>query len=192
MRTLVRLAPAVALATALAGPVAAQQPSPSAQPSVSGQPSYTSPSQTQPHQTQQPSAWPSQQGGQPSLQQPQAAPSRPGFTIASDSLIGTKVFDQQGKQVGEISKLMIDAQQGKVAAAVVKQGGALGMGAREISVPWEALNLQRGQNQELIVSMQQQFLEQAPSASPRGQDGEQRDRMQDRQQERQQQQDRKQ
>jgi sporulation protein YlmC with PRC-barrel domain len=89
-----------------------------------------------------------------------------GVTIASDSLVGTKVRDAQGKELGEISRLMIDAKQGKIAAAVIKQGGTLGMGAKEISVPWEGLTLQRGQNQELVVTMQQEYLEQAPAASP--------------------------
>ena len=103
-----------------------------------------------------------------------------GVTIASDSLVGTKVRDAQGKDIGEISRLMIDAKQGKVAAAIIKQGGALGMGAKEISVPWEGLTLQRGQNQELVVTMQQQYLEQAPSASPSS--GQQRQQDQQRKQ----------
>jgi sporulation protein YlmC with PRC-barrel domain len=112
--------------------------------------------QPQPQQTPQP--------------QPQQTPSpqagQPAFTIAADSLVGTKVRDAQGKEIGEISRLMIDAKQGKVAAAIIKQGGALGMGGKEISVPWESLTLQRGQNQQLVVTLQQPLLEQAPSASP--------------------------
>jgi sporulation protein YlmC with PRC-barrel domain len=86
--------------------------------------------------------------------------------IASDSLVGTTVKDAQGKDIGEISKLLIDASQGKVAAAIIRQGGKLGMGGKEISVPWEALRLQRGQNQQLVVTMPQPVLEQAPSGSP--------------------------
>ena len=99
-------------------------------------------------------------------QQPPPATTSPGLTVASDSLVGTEVRDAQGKVIGKISGLMIDARQGKIAAALIKQGGALGMGGKEISVPWDGLTLQRGQNQELVVTMQQQYLEQAPSASP--------------------------
>jgi sporulation protein YlmC with PRC-barrel domain len=146
MRTFVRLAPVAALAGLIAAPVAAQQPPPS-------------PTQPPPYTTQQPS--PGQSTSPPSGQ-----PMSGGVTIASDSLVGTKVRDAQGKELGEISRLMIDAKQGKIAAAVIKQGGTLGMGAKEISVPWEGLTLQRGQNQELVVTMQQEYLEQAPAASP--------------------------
>jgi sporulation protein YlmC with PRC-barrel domain len=88
------------------------------------------------------------------------------LTVASDSLVGTKVRDAQGQDVGEISKLMIDVKQGKVMSAMIKQGGSLGMGGKEISVPWETLAIQRGQNQELVATMQQPLLDQAPSASP--------------------------
>lgn len=100
-------------------------------------------------------------------QQPQPAQQQQaGLMVASDSLIGTKVVDAQGKEIGSISKLLIDAKQGKVTAALIRQGGTLGMGAKEISVPWDALTLQRGQDQQLVVTMQQQMLEQTPAASP--------------------------
>jgi sporulation protein YlmC with PRC-barrel domain len=103
-----------------------------------------------------------QQTAQPDQSTPAA------LTIASDSLLGTKVFDRDGKEVGTISKLMIDARQGKITSAIIKHGGRLGMGGKEISVPWDGLQLQRGQNQDLAVTMQQQFLEQAaPSQAER-------------------------
>jgi sporulation protein YlmC with PRC-barrel domain len=104
---------------------------------------------------------PSSQGG-PSSQVGQSG----ALTVASDSLVGTKVWDTQGKEVGQISKLLVDVQGGKIASVMVKQGGSLGMGGKELLVPWEALKIQRGQNQELVATMQQPLLEQAPSASP--------------------------
>jgi Spy/CpxP family protein refolding chaperone len=76
-----------------------------------------------------------------------------GIAIASDSLLGTSV--------------------------IISQGGTLGMGGKEISVPWESLKLQRAQDQRLVVTMQGQMLEQAPqperqqgqpAASPSGGD----------------------
>jgi sporulation protein YlmC with PRC-barrel domain len=101
---------------------------------------------------------------------PAIAPS-PGIAIASDSLIGTMVKDQQGKDIGKISKLLIDPSGGKVSSIIVSQGGTLGMGGKEISVPWDSLKLQQGQDQRLVVTMQGQILEQAqPAASPSGGD----------------------
>lgn len=85
------------------------------------------------------------------------------LTVASDSLLGTTVRDSQGKDIGEVSKLMIDASGGQVTSVIIRQGGTLGMGGKEISVPWDALQLQRGQDQKLIVTMQQELLQQAPT-----------------------------
>jgi sporulation protein YlmC with PRC-barrel domain len=97
---------------------------------------------------------------------PAAGPST-GIAIASDSLIGTMVKDQQGQDIGKISKLMIDPSGGKVSSVIVSQGATLGMGGKEIAVPWESLKLQQGQDQRLVVTMQGQILEQAqPAASP--------------------------
>lgn len=84
------------------------------------------------------------------------------LTIASDSLLGTKVRDAQGKDIGEVSKLMIDATEGKVMSVIIQQGGTLGMGAKEVSVPWDALKLQRGQDQQLVVTLQQEMLQPTP------------------------------
>ena len=101
-------------------------------------------------------------------QQPAPSQSTPaqGLTIASDSLLGTKVFDRDGKEFGELSKLMIDARQGKITQAIIKHGGRLGMGGKEVAVPWEALQLQQGRDQGLVITMQQQFLDQVPPSQP--------------------------
>jgi sporulation protein YlmC with PRC-barrel domain len=84
--------------------------------------------------------------------------------IASDSLVGIKVRDSQGKEIGAVSKLLIDARQGKVTSVIISRGGTLGMGAKEMSVPWEALKLQRDQDQHLVVTMDQPILDRAPQS----------------------------
>lgn len=117
-----------------------------------------------------------QPGTQPQSQQTQPgqpAGAQGGITIASDSLLGTTVRDAQGKDVGEVSKLMIDASGGKVVSVIIRQGGTLGMGAKEISVPWDALKLQRGQDQQLVVTMQQEMLPPTPAAQQEQQQREQ-------------------
>jgi sporulation protein YlmC with PRC-barrel domain len=90
-----------------------------------------------------------------------------GIAIASDSLLGTTVKNQQGKDIGKISKLMIDPNEGKVTSVIISSGGTLGMGGKEMSLPWDALKLQRGQDQQLVVTMQREMLDQAPQAEPR-------------------------
>jgi sporulation protein YlmC with PRC-barrel domain len=110
----------------------------------------------------------------------QSGEAQSGVTIASDSLVGTEVRDSQGKEVGEVSKLLIDPKEGKVTSVIIKQGGTLGMGGKEVSVPWDALKIQQGQDQRPVVTMQRDLLEQAPAASPAtgGQDQSQQDQQQ--------------
>ena len=50
--------------------------------------------------------------------------------IPSDRVEGTAVRRSSGEKVGEIKRVMIDKTSGKVAYAVMKFGGFLGMGER--------------------------------------------------------------
>jgi sporulation protein YlmC with PRC-barrel domain len=90
-----------------------------------------------------------------------------GIAIASDSLIGTTVKDQQGNDIGEVRKLMIDPTGGTVTSVIITRGGTFGMGAKEMSLPWDALRLQRGEGHRLVVTLQREMLEQAPQGQPR-------------------------
>jgi sporulation protein YlmC with PRC-barrel domain len=100
--------------------------------------------------------WAQQSSPEP---RPPAARSVP--QVTSDSLVGTTVRDAQGKDIGQVSQLLIDAKDGKVTSVIIKRGGAFGFGGKDMSVPWEALKLQRDQD-KLVVTMQQDMLEQAP------------------------------
>jgi sporulation protein YlmC with PRC-barrel domain len=88
-----------------------------------------------------------------------------GLTITSDSLLGTKVRNAEGKEIGQVSKLLIDPKDGRITSVLITRGGVLGIGGKEVSVPWDALKVQRDQ-QQVVITMQQEMLEQAPSASP--------------------------
>jgi sporulation protein YlmC with PRC-barrel domain len=112
---------------------------------------------------------------QPSQEQTQSPGTQPGgaqtgqsgLQITSDSLVGTDVRDAEGKEIGEVSQLMIDAKEGKVTSVIIKQGGAMGFGGKDVSVPWNALKVQRDQD-KVVVTVQREMLEQAePAASPR-------------------------
>lgn len=143
MRSVIGLAVASALAgLPFSGAVAQQTQAPAQQTQGSQAPT--------PQQQQGPSGTPGAQATGASVQ------------IASDSLVGTKVRDSEGKDIGAVSKLLIDARDGKVTSVIISHGGTLGMGAKEMSVPWEALKLQRGQDQQLVVTMEQPILDRAP------------------------------
>jgi sporulation protein YlmC with PRC-barrel domain len=110
---------------------------------------------------------PSQEQTQsPGTQSGGAQSGQAGIQITSDSLVGTDVRDSEGKEIGEVSQLMIDPKEGKVTSVVIKQGGAMGFGGKDVSVPWNALKIQRDQD-KVVVTVQREMLEKTePAASP--------------------------
>jgi sporulation protein YlmC with PRC-barrel domain len=64
--------------------------------------------------------------------------------IESDQIQGTAVYDANGKQIGTITRLVIEKVSGHVAYAVTSFGGFLGLGAEIHSIPWEQLHYDTG------------------------------------------------
>lgn len=60
--------------------------------------------------------------------------------IESDRVEGTAVYDQGGKRIGTVERVMIDKLSGHVAYAVMSFGGFFGVGADEYAVPWRMLD----------------------------------------------------
>ncbi|MBN3760544.1 PRC-barrel domain-containing protein [Burkholderia sp. Ac-20365] len=61
--------------------------------------------------------------------------------MAASSLEGTKVITADGEHVGKISDIMLDVRSGRIAYAVLSEGGFLGMGTALHAIPWSALTL---------------------------------------------------
>lgn len=61
--------------------------------------------------------------------------------MAAATLEGTKVFSADGQHVGKISEIMLDVRGGRIAYAVLAEGGFLGVGATLHAIPWNALTL---------------------------------------------------
>jgi sporulation protein YlmC with PRC-barrel domain len=88
-----------------------------------------------------------------------------GVLVDANAIVGATVR-AQGKDVGKVERLMLDPKDGRVRTVVVQQGGTLGMGGKSISMPWESIKV--GQDGgSIIVTAEQQMLDQAPAASPR-------------------------
>jgi sporulation protein YlmC with PRC-barrel domain len=115
------------LATALAGaPALAQTPPQPGSPGVAQPPSA---------QQQPPSA--QRQGAQQALK-PLAKPG-PNHMLSSD-LEDTTVYGANNEAIGEISDVLID-RNGKVVAVIIGVGGFLGIGEKDVAVPFEALEI---------------------------------------------------
>ena len=88
-----------------------------------------------------------------------------GVLVDANAIVGATVR-AQGKDIGKVDRLMLDPKDGRVRTVVVQQGGTLGVGGKSVSLPWEAVKVAQDGGR-IVVTAEQQMLEQAPAASPR-------------------------
>jgi sporulation protein YlmC with PRC-barrel domain len=82
--------------------------------------------------------------------------------MAAATLDGTKVMSSDGEHVGKISDIMLDVRNGRIAYAVLSEGGFLGMMWSNLhAIPWSALTLDTDQKC-LFVDITAQRLKEEP------------------------------
>jgi len=98
-------------------------------------------------------------------------PSQPGTQIDSKSLVGSTVRGEDGKELGRVANLMIDAADGKVSAVVITIGRVLGvggtgitLGGKDVTVPWSSIRLVRDQ-QNVVVTLVQPMMPKVEGSS---------------------------
>jgi len=81
----------------------------------------------------------------------------------SGDIIGTRIKNAEGKDIGEIDRLMIDPSSGKISHVVVGVGGFLGVGEKKVVVPWSDLKVGAAHDgKKAMITMDQAKLESAP------------------------------
>jgi hypothetical protein len=132
---------ATAIAAALAVPAFAQQPA--------ANPGMTSPSSAQ----------------QSSSQSTGFVKSQSGNEWRGSKLIGASVYGPDNASIGEINDVIIGSD-GSIKAAVIGVGGFLGVGQKDVAVPFDALNVTRTPDSNSInkitVSYTKDQLKSAP------------------------------
>jgi sporulation protein YlmC with PRC-barrel domain len=78
--------------------------------------------------------------------------------IPTTTIKGSKVVNVKEEHLGMIEELIIDAEKGKIAYAVLSFGGFLGIGNKLFPIPWEALELNR---YDYILKIDKSVLEKA-------------------------------
>lgn len=74
--------------------------------------------------------------------------SKPGNAFHSSDLVGSKVKNREdGKDIGSISNLIID-ENGQIVAVVVGVGGFLGMGQKDVALPWQSVERTLNQSRD--------------------------------------------
>ena len=92
-------------------------------------------------------------------------------------LIGSRVHDADGRDIGKIEELWLDPKDGRVKDVIVSVGTTLGVGGRDRLVAWKDVTV-AWRNQKLRVSVEPNALRHAtevekdrtdrgPAASPR-------------------------
>ena len=82
-------------------------------------------------------------------------------TISASTLVGDKVRNPEGDQLGSIKEIMLDVGAGRVAYAVLDMGGFLGLGNRLFALPWSELQLD-GETHEFVLDVPKERLANAP------------------------------
>ena len=81
--------------------------------------------------------------------------------VSATTLIGETVIDRQGRHLGRIEDLMLDAAEGRLAYAV------LSFGNKHFAVPWPAFEFANSEH-KLILDVDSRKLESAPGFDPKG------------------------
>ena len=78
-------------------------------------------------------------------------------------IIGTRIKNAEGKDLGEIDQLLIDTQSGKVSHVVIGLGGVAGVGEKKVVVPWSDLKFAPAtEGKKNAITMDQAKLDSAP------------------------------
>ncbi|HUF90750.1 MAG TPA: PRC-barrel domain-containing protein [Candidatus Limnocylindria bacterium] len=91
-----------------------------------------------------------------------AAWTAPAGVHTSSDLIGARIKNAEGKDVGEIDQLIIDPTSGNVTHVVVGVGGLLGIGETKVVVPFSDIKLGAYQGAKPVVTMDAATLDSAP------------------------------
>ena len=76
--------------------------------------------------------------------------------LPTATIKGSKVINVSEEHIGMLEEMMIDPEKGKVAYTVLSFGGFLGIGNKLFAIPWEVLELNRG---EYILRIDKSVLE---------------------------------
>jgi sporulation protein YlmC with PRC-barrel domain len=85
--------------------------------------------------------------------------------VRASNLMGQEIFGPDDESIGEVSDLVLQ-EDGETRAALIDVGGFLGVGEKEVAIPFEQIQVQPGENGEeprLTVAMTREELEQLPA-----------------------------
>jgi sporulation protein YlmC with PRC-barrel domain len=86
----------------------------------------------------------------------------PGGSVTVTDYYKQSVYDPSDNKIGEVADVLID-KDGRVTAVVLAVGGFLGLGEKDVAIPFNALQLtQKDDKRYLVVNTTKDALEKAP------------------------------
>ncbi len=149
-------APALAQDTTPAAPADGQQTAPLPTPQTGDEPMPASPSAEAPAPTTT-----TPDSGAP--EELRFVNTQQAEEMLATTLIGTPVHNGADESLGEINDVLLDAD-GQLKTVVIGVGGFLGIAERDVAVPWDALEVRRAEDQDLMLRLDvsREQLENAP------------------------------
>jgi len=87
------------------------------------------------------------------------------MTHRASKIIGSKVRNMRGEDLGDVKELVLNPNTGDLSYAVVSFGGVLGLGDKLFAVPWKALTLDDRQG-VFVLDVEKDRLKDAPGFDP--------------------------
>jgi sporulation protein YlmC with PRC-barrel domain len=81
--------------------------------------------------------------------------------LQATTILGNKVLNRSGEQLGSLKDLVIDIEDGRIVYAVLSFGGILRMGDKLLAIPWEAL-IPNPNDRTFLLDVKKEVLSKAP------------------------------
>lgn len=85
----------------------------------------------------------------------------PAERLTATSIIGDRVENPQGEDLGKIDNLMIDIREGRVDYAVLEFGSFLGIGGKLFAIPFRELRLD-ADRKVFVLNRDKEYLKKSP------------------------------
>lgn len=80
--------------------------------------------------------------------------------LSASTLVGDKVKNLDGEDLGEVEDIVIDLESGRVAYAVVAFGGGFMNSGKLVAIPWQSVVVDQG-DKKLLLNASKEALESA-------------------------------
>ena len=82
-------------------------------------------------------------------------------TVSASKVIGEPVINRQHEDLGKVHELVIDAENGVIAYAVLSFGGFFGFGGKLFALPWSALTVDEA-HKRFVCNVTKEALDKMP------------------------------